>query len=72
VRPGITDCASIDFRNEEKVLANCSDTEEGYIKETLSAKIALYKKYISEKRFFTDMKPIILTLMRITSMRGRK
>jgi lipopolysaccharide/colanic/teichoic acid biosynthesis glycosyltransferase len=72
VRPGITDYASIDFRNEEKVLSNYNDPEEGYIKEVLPAKIALYRKYLSEKGFFTDAKLILLTLLKITCMRNKK
>jgi lipopolysaccharide/colanic/teichoic acid biosynthesis glycosyltransferase len=71
VKPGITDYASIDFRNEEKVLSNYSDPEEGYIKEVLPAKIALYRKYVSKQGFFTDIRLILLTLMKITFMRDR-
>jgi len=66
VKPGITDYAAIEYRNEEEVLKQYKDPEEGYIKEVLPAKIDLYRKYISEISFFTDIKLIFQTLLRIT------
>lgn len=65
VKPGITDYATIEFRDEEGVLKNYSDPEVGYVKEVLPRKIELYKRYIKDKGFFTDMKLICLTLWRI-------
>lgn len=65
VKPGITDYATIEFRDEESVLKNYSDPEVGYIKEVLPRKIELYKRYITDKSFFTDMKLIFLTLWKI-------
>jgi lipopolysaccharide/colanic/teichoic acid biosynthesis glycosyltransferase len=65
IKPGITDYASIEFRNEENILRRYNDVEEGYIKEILPAKIALYKRYLKEKSFLTDLKIIFLTLYRV-------
>lgn len=65
VKPGITDYATIEFRDEEGVLKNYSDPEIGYTKEVLPRKIELYKRYIKDKGFFTDMKLICLTLWKI-------
>lgn len=65
VKPGITDYATIEFRDEEGVLMKYKNPEDGYIKEVLPKKILLYKKYIKEKNFCTDMKLIFLTLWRI-------
>ena len=65
VKPGITDYAAIEFRNEENVLKKFENPEEGYIKEVLPLKIKLYKKYIEDKNIFSDMKLIVLTLMKI-------
>lgn len=62
IRPGITDYATLEYRNEQDVLNNYADTEEGYIKEVLPAKIALYEKYLLEMSFTTDLKIIVNTL----------
>ncbi len=70
VKPGITDYAAIEFRDEEEILKKYEDPEEGYVKEVLPSKITLYKKYIREKCFWTDMKLIILTLLGIVSSRS--
>lgn len=65
VKPGITDYATIEFRDEEAVLKKFQNPEDGYIKEVLPRKIALYKRYIKEKGFFVDTKLIFLTLWKI-------
>lgn len=65
VKPGITDYATIEFRDEEGVLKKYDNPEEGYIQEVLPIKIRLYKRYINEKSFLTDIRLIILTLWRI-------
>lgn len=65
VRPGITDYAAIEFRDEEEILRGYVDPEEGYIKEVLPAKIQLYKKYLANCGLGTDIKLIIKTFFRI-------
>jgi lipopolysaccharide/colanic/teichoic acid biosynthesis glycosyltransferase len=65
IRPGITDYATLEYRDEQEVLNQFSDTEEGYIKEVLPAKIALYEKYLREISFTTDLKIIAKTMQRI-------
>lgn len=65
VKPGITDYATIEFRDEEDVLKKFQNPEDGYIKEVLPKKIELYKRYIKGKGFFVDMKLIFLTLWKI-------
>jgi lipopolysaccharide/colanic/teichoic acid biosynthesis glycosyltransferase len=65
VRPGITDFAAIEFRDEEQVLACYALPEEGYVKEVLPQKIELYRKYIQEQSFFLDLRIIFSTLRRI-------
>ena len=67
IKPGITDYATIEFRDEEDVLKKYANPEEGYIKEILPRKIELYKRYISETSFSTDIKLIFKTLLRIFS-----
>lgn len=66
VKPGITDFAAIQFRDEENVLKRFKNPEDGYIKEILPTKINLYKKYLRERGLLTDMKLIFLTLWKIS------
>ena len=65
LKPGITDFATIEFRDEESVLQGYSDPEAGYVQEVLPRKIALYKKYIREQGTWTDIKLILLTLLKV-------
>ncbi len=65
VKPGITDYASIYFRDEEAILKNYVNPEEGYVKEVLPQKIKFYKKYLKDISFFTDLRLIFLTFWRI-------
>ena len=65
VKPGITDNASIEFRDENKLLANSNDPESTYINEVLPKKIALYRKYVRERSFFGDVEIIFRTIFLI-------
>jgi lipopolysaccharide/colanic/teichoic acid biosynthesis glycosyltransferase len=62
IRPGITDYAAIKFRNEEEILAKFEDVEKAYIENVLPEKIKLYKTYLNEIGFLTDLKVIFKTL----------
>ena len=59
VLPGITDYASIAFRNENELLGKAKDPEEMYIKEIMPKKIELNFSYInnqkSEKLFLNNI-----------------
>lgn len=48
-RPGITDYASIKYRNENELLSNAENPEEYYITVIMPDKIALNKHYICNK-----------------------
>ena len=65
VRAGITDYASIEFSNENDLLASEEDPEKAYIKKVMPKKIELNKKYISEISMLTDIKIILLTIKQI-------
>jgi lipopolysaccharide/colanic/teichoic acid biosynthesis glycosyltransferase len=54
VKPGITDFAAIEYRDEESVLATAMDPEAEYRRVVLPAKIGLYRKYIAEQSLWTD------------------
>lgn len=47
VRPGITDNASLEYFNENELLANSNNPEQTYINEILPAKISLNMKFIN-------------------------
>src|SRR5208283_2511334 len=61
VRPGITDPASIAFRNEEEILAQAADPIAFYKSSILPAKLALNLSYIENKSFLRDIKVIAQT-----------
>jgi len=63
VRPGITDPASIKFRNEEKLLARSPDPERTYRDEILPQKLALYEEYVRTRSFCGDIKLIFATIV---------
>jgi lipopolysaccharide/colanic/teichoic acid biosynthesis glycosyltransferase len=61
VRPGITDPASIQFRNEEDILACAEDPEAKYREEILPAKLKCYKAYIAKRSLIGDFFIILST-----------
>ncbi len=62
VRPGITDFASIAYRNENELLAKCNNPEKTYIETIMPDKLKLNLKYIQEQSLWTDVKIIIKTI----------
>lgn len=62
VKPGITDFASIKFRDESELMKEQDKREEIYVNEILPQKIELYKKYVNEHSFFMDLYIIFRTL----------
>ena len=62
VRPGITDFASIEFRDEGTLLAQSSDPERTYHEVILPTKLALQARYVDETGVWTDLKLIGRTL----------
>jgi hypothetical protein len=67
VKPGITDYASIEYSEENDLLAQSSDPENTYIEEIMPAKLLLNLKYIAEKSMLTDFKIIWMTAAKIIS-----
>ena len=65
VRPGITDFASIVFRNENDLLADSNDPEKLYVEKIMPAKLKLNMKYIKERSLLLDVKIIIKTVFNI-------
>lgn len=67
VKPGITDYASIEYFNENELLAKSTDPEKTYVDVIMPQKLELNKKYLSEMGLRTDLKLIGKTLTRILS-----
>ena len=61
VRPGITDPASIKFRNENELLAQAEDPEKYYIEVIMQEKIKLYLDYVKKNSLCYDIKLIFQT-----------
>ena len=61
VRPGITDYASIKYRNENDLLSASEDPEKLYIEEIMPEKLNLNLKYINDNTVFKDIKIIFDT-----------
>ena len=66
VRPGITDYASLEYINENDLLAKSDNPEQTYIKEVMPAKLRLNLKYIKEAGLVTDIKVIFKTIGKIS------
>ena len=61
VRPGITDSASIKFRNENELMEKAEDPEDYYINVIMQEKIRLYMEYVDNASFLYDLKLIFKT-----------
>lgn len=65
LKPGITDYASVNYRNEAALLNGKSEGESFYLTKILPEKISLYKKYLRDASFTTDLKIILSTIKAI-------
>lgn len=65
MRPGITDWASVKFKDENDILGKAADPEKAYIEEILPIKISYYEKYFEEASMTTDIRIIFLTLKEV-------
>lgn len=67
VRPGLTDYASLEYFDEQRILGDSDDPEQSYIKEVMPAKLALNLRYIIDQSLLTDLKIIFKTIGKIFS-----
>ena len=65
IKPGITELASIVYRDENEVLAKSENPEETYINEIMPKKIALNIEYMQKLGFWYDIKLIFMTFAAI-------
>lgn len=67
VRPGITDPASIKFRNENELMEKAEDPEKYYIEVIMQEKLRLYLEYVDHHSFFGDIGLIFKTFKAIAA-----
>lgn len=65
VAPGITDLASILYKEESDVLGHAADPERTYIETILPVKLEYYQRYVRERSFWLDLRIIFRTLAAI-------
>ena len=69
VRPGITDPASIRYRDESAVLARAADPERAYVEEVLPHKLAINLAYLERRSVASDVGVILATFWRLLRRR---
>ncbi|AOS82759.1 hypothetical protein BIU88_00490 [Chlorobaculum limnaeum] len=68
MKPGITDYASIEYKDENELLSVEDDPERKYIEEIMPIKISYYYRYLEEQSFKTDMILILKTIIKIIGL----
>jgi lipopolysaccharide/colanic/teichoic acid biosynthesis glycosyltransferase len=67
VRPGITDYASIKYRDENHLLAEATDPEKVYIEQIMQDKLRLNMEYIERASIVEDLRIILLTIWKVVA-----
>ncbi len=62
VAPGITDWASIYYKEENSLLSRSSNPEAAYLETILPAKLKYNLRYVNERSFWNDVRIIFTTL----------
>jgi len=65
LRPGITDPASIKYRNENDILSAAVDPETAYVENIMPDKVRLNLSYASRASIWSDLGIIFRTLFRV-------
>lgn len=65
VKPGITDPASVHYRDEEEILAASPDPERTYRDVILPHKLDFYEEYVGRRTYLGDLRIILETLVKI-------
>ena len=65
VRPGITDRASLEYRDESTLLAAAADPHRCYVEEILPAKIRYYREYVASRSLIGDIGIILATIRKV-------
>jgi lipopolysaccharide/colanic/teichoic acid biosynthesis glycosyltransferase len=70
VRPGMTDLASLEFRDEAALLRAADNPEAMYLTRVLPAKLTLSKEYIRRSSVGLDLFLILKTIAAVSGLRG--
>lgn len=70
VRPGITDPASVEFRNESDLMAGQPDAEGFYVETIMPRKLALNLAYLERRSLGSDLRVIFTTLAAVVKRRS--
>lgn len=65
VKPGITDAASLEFINENELLADADDPQKYYKEVILPRKLGLQLNYVDQRSFMGDLSIIVKTVVGI-------
>lgn len=71
VRPGITDYASLRFRNEGEILRGYDDPDKAYMELIAPEKMRLGLYYVENRSMWMDLKLVILTALSVFRGEGR-
>lgn len=69
VKPGLTDPATIAYRDEESILAGFDDPEKAYIERIMPDKLKLNLSYIERASFTGDLALLFRTLAKLFDRR---
>jgi lipopolysaccharide/colanic/teichoic acid biosynthesis glycosyltransferase len=69
MKPGLTDLASVKYRDETEILEGFEDPEQEYIQCILPDKIRLAKEYVAKSSLLFDLKLILRTLVRVIGVK---
>jgi lipopolysaccharide/colanic/teichoic acid biosynthesis glycosyltransferase len=72
VRPGITDLASLKYRDESALLSRCTNPEETYIRRILPDKLRLAEEYVRKSSVIFDLVIIFRTFIKLIPVRTTK
>ena len=68
-RPGITDVASIEYSDENKILESCVNPEKYYIEVIMQDKLKLNLAYLENQNLLSDFATIFQTIIKILKKR---
>lgn len=68
VRPGITDMASVKYRDEATAFGTAENPEQEYLKRVLPDKIRLARQYVEKASFLFDLKLILQTILKLSEL----
>lgn len=65
VLPGLTDFATLEYMDEQRILGEAEDPEKAYLTEVMPAKLELNLKYVEKRNFWLDIRLIFKTIGQI-------